>query len=864
MANAVRRESLSVKNWYLRLFFAALLASCTSIVSAETIAYWRFGDQGLTDSSGNGHTLVNANVDLDSSGAAVFNGTDALLKTADTLDLSGYDKLTVECWLKPETPDGDYAPVFLSRNEGGTTSGGGTFVVYFQKGNHTLSSQLRDQPGGWTISRTSATSGIPYQDGWHHLALVMDISGAKSGQDKSKLYVDGVLQSGLSAQTTATVNRFLNTKFIIGEGGDYCTGFFKGMIDDVRITSGCLEPSEFLKFPTYGKKQSPESPVFAHWPFGRSGVADVTGNGWDFTDQRGVSFANDCVSFSGSSSGLFVNKAFNVNPFSRSGLTYEFFFKTTNDKGTDFAMLLENSGNYGSASGRLHARLLENANGKLNVSLKTKGGYNTKLSDSDGADASAIDGEWHHVAIVYDPKADAATQFVTYLDGRALANKEESTATDFSDLDGGCSLFVGCRGMYTYSFAGEMDDVRVMPWALKPAEFLKERSADAPVAHWKFDTAETALTDLSGNGHTLVNMNGVTFQDGYASFNGRNAHLKTLDTIDLSQDSQMTIEGHFWFEETSDIGILFDNGDTSPVGGFVVYGYNNYLYSQFRVTESTTWNQWQWAGFPSSKGSWRHVAFVVNLGNRNKNQSQLWVDGTLVENKLGNWNSSATRLLNDMLAIGGGGSYGDSAWTDHGTSFKGRISELMVTPQELTPENFRLLNLRNPGEVIVRPSAYPVESVALDLADKTDLTVECFAKFPSVGAAGELFAFAPEGAPQFQLAVTDGVLAAKVVPGTGGVNVETADVPTDGDWHHVALVVDSYATGTSRVRLYVDGVRSATHLERVNWSVPFTAGTLEIGSGFNGEVSSVRVTTGVVAPADFLSKRSQGLVIFFR
>ena len=90
-------------------------------------------------------------------------------------------------------------------------------------------------------------------------------------------------------------------------------------------------------------------------------------------------------------------------------------------------------------------------------------------------------------------------------------------------------------------------------------------------------------------------------------------------------------------------------------------------------------------------------------------------------------------------------------------------------------------------------------------------------------------------------------------------------MPTDGDWHHVAMVVDGYAAGTSRVRLYVDGVRSATHVERVNWSVPFTAGTFEVGSGFNAKISSVRVTTGVVAPEEFLSERLKaGLTVVFR
>ena len=842
------------------LLMILALGACCSVGAAETIAYWRFGDQGFNDVSGNGHALVNSNVDIASNGAAVFNGTNAWLETAEKLDLSGYDKLTVECWMKPEAIEADFAPLFIDLATG---SQAGSFVLYFQRDAHGLQSQLRDQPEGWTISYKKTQSGIPCQDGWHHVALVMDISGKSTGSDKSKLYIDGIRSDRAGSMPTATVHNFLNVKFVLGGGGEYVPGrYFKGMIDDVRITAGCLEPDEFLRFPTFGRKQSPENPAFAYWPFGRSGVADVTGNGWDFTNLGGASFVNGHVSFAGTQGRLMVNKAFDVNPFSRSGLTYEFFFRTTTDKGADSAMLLENSGSYWGKAGRLHARLMENNNGVLNCALRTTSGYNTHQTDPGGADAVATNGVWHHVAIVYDPKADPASRFATYFDGRALPPLDNNQQTDFADFDGGCSLFVGFRADGSLLFTGEMDDVRVMPWALTPAEFLKERSADEPVAHWKFDNPETALTDLTGNGNTLVNHNGVTFQDGYASFNGQNAHLMTAETIDLSQDTQMTIEGRFWFEETFDFGMLFGSGNANPVGGYVLYGFQNSLYSQFRVVDSSTWQQYIWSGFSGCVGSWHHVAFVVNLANRNANQARMWVDGVLVQCNKSDFTSSLSHLANDYLAIGGGGSYGDSAWESRGTSFKGRIAELMVIPQALAPESFRLLRTQNPGDVIVRPEAMPAESTTIDLAGKNDVTVECFVKFPAAGAAGELFAFAPEGAPQFQLAAADGVLTAKVVPGTGGINVETADIPTDGDWHHVAMIIDGYAAGASRVRLYVDGVRSATHVERVNWTAPFTAGTFEVGAGFNGKVSSVRVTTGVVAPVDFLAERQQSGMSF--
>ena len=469
------------------------------------------------------------------------------------------------------------------------------------------------------------------------------------------------------------------------------------------------------------------------------------------------------------------------------------------------------------------------------------------------------------MALVYDPAASGADRYRAYLDGRALPPSAAGESSDAITYLMSERLYLGARNLTDYPFVGSVDDVRIMPWALTPSEFLKARSTDAELAHWKFDSAETALVDKTGNGYDFVNYDGVQFTDGSAYFNGQNARLITSKPLALSGSSQMTIEGHFRFEDAQKIGVLFGCGDTAPVGGYVVYGMDDKLMSQFRNVASTSWQQhvyWGYSGLVD--GAWHHLAFVVNATYRNNAQSQLWIDGVLVDDTTG-FPADINRLLADTLCVGGGGSYGDWAWDAHQSSFKGRISELVVTPTELVPATFKLLNTPKPGEVIVRPEANPAESIALDLTGKTDLTVECFAKFPKEGAAGELFAFTPEGAPQFQLAAADGVLKAKVVPGTGGLNVETAAVPTDGAWHHVAMVVDGYAAGASRVRLYIDGIRSATHVERVNWTVPFTAGTFEVGSGFNGKVSSVRVTTGVVAPADFLAERLKaGLTVILR
>lgn len=849
------------------LVLLSLTAGFFDVQAAETLAYWTFGEHGLADISGHNVALTATNVEFGETGYATLNGTNAWLETAETLDLTAYSQLTVECWIKPETMIGektDFGPLFLHYAYVDGANVPGSFVTYFSASEHSFRSQLRDAGDKWTITAQKTATGLPnVEGGWHHVALVMDVTGAETWSGKSKLYVDGVRIPGMDSAPAATIRNFLNLKFVIGGGGDYVPGnFYHGDIDDIRITAGCLTPDQFLKFPTIGRKMSAERPEIAFWPFGTDGGRDATGNGFDLAAPRGgVGFGNGCAQFAGTG-GLMYPAAFPAHAFSNTGLTYEFFFRTTSTS-ESLAMLLENSASYSFAPGRLHARLDASCS-TLRAAIRTLGGdegYNTSIARE--GEARANDGTWHHVALVYDPKGAGAERLRVYQDGALLGKYPgDGNSDNLACLAGNCSLFLGARAGADLPFAGEMDDVRVMPWALRPAEFLRTRTVCAPLAHWRFDNAETALTDLSGNGHDLVNQNGVTFEDGYASFNGQNANLITAETLDLSQTKQLTVEGRFWFDDTQKLNVLFDTGDTASPGGFVVYGNNGALMSQFRVAPGT-WNQYVKNGFHAFQEGWHHVAFVVNLDNRNLAQAQMWFDGVLCGCGLQNFSNTLAGLLDTKLSFGGGGAYGSWAWGDpnYHSSFKGRISEVVVSPAELTPATFRLLNPPAPARTLVAPKAEAPASLALDLTDAADVTVECYAQF-GAAPAGEVFAFSAAGGPAFALTVADGALAGAVVPTTGGSNAETAAVPTDGEWHHLALVVDGRATGAERVRVYVDGVRSDTHGARVNWSESFGSGMLTAGTDFAGRISTLRVTAGALEPEAFLKVRKTAGMAF--
>ena len=76
---------------------------------------------------------------------------------------------------------------------------------------------------------------------WHHYALVID--GDASGADQARFYVDGVRAA--SGALAYGVVKLLNGTFRIGGGYDGTA--FSGLIDDVRITGGALDPEGFMQ-----------------------------------------------------------------------------------------------------------------------------------------------------------------------------------------------------------------------------------------------------------------------------------------------------------------------------------------------------------------------------------------------------------------------------------------------------------------------------------------------------------------------------------------------------------------------------------------------------------------------------------------
>ena len=851
---------------------AVMLAASNLATAQQTVAHWTFGANGLTDITGNNTIALENHGVTFTNGAALFDGNSYFV-TAAPVTLGATTKaFTIECWVRFDAND-NYGYIFAPSD----ATEKGAFILY-QNDSH-IYAQLRVVASGAQQQEGKILTGTGYVSYPHHIAYVVDSS--KSGTNQAKLYLDGTPIDNTSLNQSGDFSTGFGSRTLFigahGNGGSPNNGF-KGLIDDIRITDGALEPSQFLKFPTICDAMTPANPAFAYYPFGANGPSDVSGNGndleWKDWQSSSPSYLDGTMSLNGSCS-LQSPRDFPFSQFTKSGLTFECFFRTTSSASE--AILMETSGNYNSNIGAFII-CLQNSSAEVFSALRTDDGRNAEVSTGTPA---ANDGRWHHVALVYDPTKTDKDMVVSYLDGVKLPTSGSYTnATLWMIRDN--SFFVGARANYQLYATAEFDDVRIMPYALSPTEFLKAPSVNAPVAHWKFGSA-TPLVDVTGNGNDLVN-SGVTFANGAAVFNGSGQYLKTASTLDLSAYRHATIECRYHANSHNKFGVLFglDNVAAKTSGSFVVYKNDNSIFGQFGT--SGGWHQDSAAAASYSSAGWHHAAYVLDVTRSDNDECVLYVDG-VKQNQTSSlkYTQVLSALLNDKFCIGGGSAYGSNLTT----TFDGTMSEIIVTPQLLAPGSFKLTREAPVSGVIANwdfagstwadksgnghdltatgmskkngaakfaSGATLATSSALDLSTCRSFTVECFAKANSAAADMALFSFGngtDAGSFSASIAATVGA-ASRYVPYADALNSDaTALGGADGDWHHYALVIDADATGADQARLYVDGVQAASGALASD-EAPLLSATFSIGTGFTGLIDDVRITADALAPAQFM------------
>lgn len=413
------------------------------------------------------------------------------------------DAITVECFVRTTATGADFnglAPIFAKRK--GWDWPKESYALYMD-GAGKMVARLKGAPYFYNDSNRQYC----VNDGkWHHVALTYSASDAKV-----KVYVDYRLDmektiegGGQIAYDESTATPNLHALWIGGTanyGESNGRRTFPGDIDELRISDTALKPEEFLRLET------PDEPTYRltfDMP-SANGYVDSTSKRTFLDTSRRVSdglflsawlkctdeknkpgsalYDTEMTSADALRAGVFSNATANaaavefqpkteggryvkVENFTkeflgnqRGSFTAECFFKTRGPVGTSQTIF--------QIGATPTMKVLFNADnsGRLFYCWNTNSwaGAAGTHTDTNRPD----DGQWHHVAFVYD---DVRKQIRCYLDYR---RDYAVCATNALDLN--ASLMVGggySGGKFGQCFDGWIDDVRVTKAALSPEEFL--------------------------------------------------------------------------------------------------------------------------------------------------------------------------------------------------------------------------------------------------------------------------------------------------------------------------------------------------------------------------------------------------------
>ncbi|MCW2959913.1 MAG: hypothetical protein JWM90_300 [Thermoleophilia bacterium] len=208
----------------------------------DVVALWHLDSAtGITtDSSGNGRTLTGFNGPTTTGGpssafnqATHLNGTSQYYSTPSNAALNLTSNFTLETWFRATTVSGSASPTIVGRQNNATTAT--NYEIYFDSASKDIFFSF-SKGNGATWMDTN-TPGAALLDGaWHHVAGSYDGTNAR-------LYVDGVLKD------TTAFTGLVDTPaqpITIGRDNTASTMYFKGDVDDVRLSSVVRSAAEIL------------------------------------------------------------------------------------------------------------------------------------------------------------------------------------------------------------------------------------------------------------------------------------------------------------------------------------------------------------------------------------------------------------------------------------------------------------------------------------------------------------------------------------------------------------------------------------------------------------------------------------------
>lgn len=331
-----------------------------------------------------------------------------------------------------------------------------------------------------------------FDGAWHHMAVTIEENG--SGGSTARIYKDYALVNTL---TIGTYWRGAENQFYIALGGR--SGKSKLDFDEIRITKGLLQPTQFLCFNAKGNPQSGDALLYMPFDGDMASVAgglyNEFGGTTTGTPVYDSSVWKDFVCEYGNKDAL-VREGKNLsslkadhaaitktirNPHMTTNAlgsaTIEFFIKGSSNAGdvTAWNEVLFFGKGWAEEAGKDKFGFLVQADQNKKYYLRVDTGAATGYASSATTPFAMTDGKWHHVAITIEP-ADGGTR------------TRISYSFDYADpvtqtKDG---AWVGLKNGKNFSFGASgsvlwLDEFRVTKGVLPKAKFLRARSEAATV-----------------------------------------------------------------------------------------------------------------------------------------------------------------------------------------------------------------------------------------------------------------------------------------------------------------------------------------------------------------------------------------------
>ncbi len=833
-----------------------------------------------------------------------FDGSNDYIEKTSAKNLPlGATPRTVEAWVRY---NGSIAYQYILAY--GTQSNGNWFGLAIEStGKIYIDTWSNDTPGTATTINDNK---------WHHVAATYN------GSTSVSFYVDGnfVETDSISAPANTT-----GTTLRIGSStsNDY---FLKGYIDEPKIYNYAKTAAQIkAAYNSKGSNEGATSTVgnanqkflsdglVGYWKMDESSwtnncsatsVTDSSGNGNN---------AKACPASTGPT-GAAVGKFGNAGSFDGSDDYVEVPNTTNIHPGDTFTLAAwvkrSSTGTFdaifGTATNDFQLAFVND-----NIKLSKQSSSDVFVSTSTYTDTTS----WHQIVAVKN-----GSQFAkVYYDGVEIAG----TFTNQTISAGSSSVYIGGDSVSNDVFAGSIDEARIYNRALSAQEVRKLYIwAPGPVGYWNLDEKTgTTASDTSSNNNTGTLTNGPTWSSGKfgssVSFDGVDDVVDAGSGSTLDDMPAMTLEAWIYTRSLGGggLGRIMEKQSSVTDNGFrfqlntsnaIIFSqdYSTTDISHATATNVFALNTWQhvtatWDGsataqnihiyvngvevssyITTTNGSGSRVTDAAqNLRIGNTNNGSRGFDGMIDDARIYNYVRTQSQVIEDMNAghpTAGGfvGSY-TSYWNmdeSNGTTAHDSNSTL-ANDITLSTSSWNLSGKTNSAWNGVGTNWLSrADDDDFDFTASDNLSISLWFKSDSASNPGtteylldKSLSGAVQAAGYAIYAKTSGLVCFGIDDDTtwspGDEACSTSDI-YDATWHHIVVT----KTGTSEIRIYVDGLSSGSDISLATTGTLTNSKILYLGDRdgvdnsdeFNGDIDEVKIYRSVLTQDQVLLDMNAG------